>query len=482
MLNWSIVTVPLHQFFRTVALVLPILSSFCLLSATDTVRPNVIILFIDDMGYADPSCFGNPLIETPSIDSLSEAGLMLTNFYVNSPICSASRTALSTGQYQQRWRINSFLNSRKANVNRRMAHFLEPSSYHTGQLFQDNGYSTAHFGKWHIGGGRDVGDAPLPSEYGFDESYVSFEGLGDRVIFNNGRNGEMSVELGRGKIDFAPKHETTEIYVDKAIDFINRNQSQPFYLELFTNDVHDPFLPKDGAADEYSKFSDNPEEQKFLAVLAELDRQIGRLLAHLDESRLAENTIVVFTSDNGPTDWKRYYDNGIKPPGFTGPYFGRKWSLFEGGIRMPFIVRWPGHVPAGVTDSKSVVAAFDMQRSLATLCGLELPDGKVYDGEDRASVFLGAPSARKEPIFWEYGVYPTIMPGTSEHQSPPLAMRDGNWKLLVNPDGSNPKLFNLKTDPSESKDLAESKPRKTQVMKDATFAWWSEMNEYFQNQ
>ena len=246
-------------------------------------RPNVIILFIDDMGYADPSCFGNPLVKTPHIDSLAKDGMKLTNFYVNSPICSASRTALATGQYQQRWRIHSFLNTRKSQKQNKMANWLDPGSIHTAQVFKNAGYATAHFGKWHIGGGRDVGDAPLPTEYGFDESYVSFEGLGDRVLFGNGNNAKASENLGRGKIDHAPKHATTRIYTDKSINFITRHKSRPFYLELFPNDVHDDFIPADGHAEKFADITDNPEERKFLAVLTEMDRQIGRLLKHLDD-------------------------------------------------------------------------------------------------------------------------------------------------------------------------------------------------------
>ena len=142
------------------------------------VKPNILVIFIDDMGFADPSCFGNPLIKTPHIDKLAAEGIKLTNFYVNSPICSASRVALTTGQYQGRWKIHSFLNTRAGNANRGMADYLNPSAPTTAKKLKAAGYATAHFGKWHMGGGRDVDDAPLPHAYGFDESLVSFEGLG----------------------------------------------------------------------------------------------------------------------------------------------------------------------------------------------------------------------------------------------------------------------------------------------------------------
>ncbi|MEM7213459.1 MAG: sulfatase-like hydrolase/transferase, partial [Pseudomonadota bacterium] len=326
---------------------------------------------------------------------------------------------------------------------------------------------------------RDVGDAPLPTEYGFDESYVSFEGLGDRVLFGNGRNASASEKLGRGKIDHAPKHQTTRIYTDKSIDFISRHREQPFYLELFPNDVHDGFLPADGQAEKFAKLTDNPEEQKFLAVLTEMDRQIGRLLKHLETTGLAKRTIVIFTSDNGPTDWPRYYERGIDPPGFTGPFFGRKWSLYEGGIRMPFIIRWPGRVPSGRTDDNSVVAAFDLQPTVAKLTGISTPKGKVYDGLDRSSVLLGNPSGRSQPVCWEYGVLGSISPGKKEHKSPGLAMRLGDWKLLCQPDGSEPKLFNLKQDPSERNNLTGRDPDRTKKMTAKLTSWWKQMQRNY---
>lgn len=449
------------------------------LTAFAAEKPNVIVLFIDDMGYADPSCFGNPLVQTPHIDSLAADGIKLTNFYVNSPICSASRTALSTGQYQQRWRINSFLNSRNSQKKRKMADYLETSAYHTAQVFKDAGYRTAHFGKWHLGGGRDVDDAPHPTAYGFDESYVSFEGLGDRLLFENGKLADMSAALGQGEIIRVQKRDTTRIYVDKAIEYISRVENAPFYLEVFPNDVHDAFLPSPEAVASYSEITDNIEEQKFLAVLVEMDRQIGRLLIHLKEEGLSNNTLVIFTSDNGPTDWPRYYNQGITPPGFTGPFFGRKWSLYEGGIRMPFIARWPGRIPAGTEDQQSVVAAIDLQQTLASLAGIETPSGKSYDGLDRSGVLLGTPSPRTEPLYWEYGIYGTLKPGKAEHESPVLAMRQGSMKYLSNPDGSNAQLYDLSQDPGEKNNLLHSLPKTSEKMRSSLLAWWSEMETYF---
>jgi arylsulfatase A-like enzyme len=246
-------------------------------------------------------------------------------------------------------------------------------------------------------------------------------------------------------------------------------------VNVFPNDVHDPHEPSDKQYDKWWNSSENPYEQKFFAVLDEMDRQIGRLLTAIDELDLAGNTIVILTSDNGPTDWKRYYDEKLAPPGFTGPFFGRKWSLYEGGIRMPFMIRWPERVPAGKTNDKSIVTAMDILPSLAGLLGLDVPDGVELDGIDMSNALLGEVDQRESPVFWEYGVYGGIVPGKPEHVSPQLAMRDGEWKLMMNPDGSGMKLFNLLDDCGEKHNLINASPEKAAAMRRQLDGWWSDM-------
>lgn len=432
-------------------------------------QPNILFIFIDDMGFADPSCFGNPLMKTPHIDRLAAEGIKLTNFYVNSPICSASRVALTTGQYQGRWKIHSYLNTRAGNANRGMANFLDPSAPTTAKKLKAAGYATAHFGKWHMGGGRDVDDAPLPQAYGFDESLVSFEGLGDRIISNP--NGiEKAQELGQGEIIPCTRWERIQIQTDRAIDFIKRHKDEPFYVRLFPNDVHDKHEPLPGSADKYAAVSDFQPEKDFLAVLEELDRQIGRVVDAIDKLGLAEETLIVFTSDNGPTDWPKKYLGGVKPPGFTGPYQGRKWSLFEGGVRMPFIARWKGTIPAGAEDNESVVSAIDMSPTICRLLGV--PVEADLDGIDRSDVLLGKPSARAKPVFWQYGHPHAILKGgIPENQSPTFSMRDGRWKFLVNPDGSEAQLYDLETDEGETNNLLAAEPERAASMSSEIAKW-----------
>jgi len=428
-------------------------------TAAESRPPNIVFIFIDDMGYADPSCFGNPHVRTPHIDRLADQGIKLTNFYVNSPICSPSRVAVTTGQYPARWKIHSYLNTRAGNRSRGMRDFLAAEAPTTAKKLKARGYATAHFGKWHMGGGRDVDDAPLPSAYGFDESLVAFEGLGDRLLTNRKNS---SVKLGHGKIEFCERWQKTQKYTDRAIDFIQRNKQRPFYVRLFPNDVHDPHVPWPGAEEKWKTVTDNPWEQTFFAVLEEMDKQIGRLVHTIDELGLSRNTLIVFTSDNGPTDWPKYYrERGVTPPGFTGPFFGRKWSLFEGGIRMPFIARWTGKIPAGRTDHSSVMSGIDLSPTFCKLAGVELPAGEQLDGLDRSSVLLGHPAPRSRPLFWQYGApHAVLKAGKVEFQSPSFAVREGPWKFLVNPDGSEARLFHLQDDPGEQTNLLTSQPER----------------------
>jgi arylsulfatase A-like enzyme len=442
-------------------------------------KPNIVVIFIDDMGFADPSCFGNPLIKTPHIDKLAAEGIKLTNFYVNSPICSASRVAITTGQYQGRWKIHSYLNTRAGNANRGMADYLDSSAPTTAKKLKAAGYATAHFGKWHMGGGRDVDDAPLPQAYGFDESLVSFEGLGDRVI-SNPKGVERARALGHGKVIPCERWERMRIQTDRTIDFIRRHRGGPFYVRLFPNDVHDRHVPLPGSADKFKSVSDDPYVRDFFAVLEEMDKQIGRVIATVDELNLGKKTLILFTSDNGPTDWPKKYKTG-PPAGFTGPFRGRKWSLFEGGIRMPFIARWTGKIPAGIKDTTSVMSAIDLSPTICQFAGVSVEDD--LDGLDRGDVLLGKGSRRAQPVFWQYGHPHAILKGgRPEHQSPTFAMRDGRWKFLINPDGSEAQLFDLEADEGEATNLFSRQPKRGAAMAARISAWAKDLEFAFDNE
>jgi arylsulfatase A-like enzyme len=433
-------------------------------------RPNIVFVFIDDMGYGDLSCTGNTDVETTNIDRLARQGIRFTQFYVASPICSPSRVGILTGQYPARHRIHSYLASRARNRARGMADFLDPKAPSLARHFQKAGYATAHFGKWHMGGGRDVDDAPLPQAYGFAESLVSFEGLGDRVLPPGGLS-RQSEKLNKGKIIHAPKHRLTEIYVDRAIAFLGKHKDQPIYLHLWLNDVHDAHVPRPELLEKYKKFAANPYVQRFYAVLDEMDRQIGRLVQAIDDLGLAERTLIVLTSDNGPTAWPRYYKEGYAPPGSTGGFRGRKWSLYEGGIRMPLIARWKGKIPAGKVDDQTILHALDLFPTFSHLAGLD-PTPKGLEGENLSQAFLGTPTVRKKPIFWEYGRdASSLRPGAKEDQSPNLAMRSGRWKLLMNDDGSRVELYDFSRSTKERDNVAGDHPEVIRQLSERLLAW-----------
>lgn len=423
-------------------------SAFIPAEAQKQNKPNVIIIFIDDMGYGDLTCYGNTQIKTKNIDALAKQGTKYTQFYVNSPVCSPSRVAMMTGQYPARHNFYTYLAERKKNVENKMPDFLPATVPTLAKMLHANGYATAHIGKWHLGGGRDVDDAPLPTEYGFDKSFTSFEGLGDRTLHLDDDLNKQSAKLGRGKITEAPQHKQTEIYVDSILAFIKRNNQKPYFINFWPNDVHDFYHPIEGTEKKFASITDNVEQQKFLATLQEFDNQIGRLMNELKKMDKLKNTIILLTSDNGPTDWPRYYKDGGEPPCSAGDLHGRKWSLYEGGIRVPFIAVWPGKIPAGKVNNSNVMSVIDLAPTVAGLTKTKTSSGYQPDGEDESEILLGKNKKTSKDIYWYYNNKP--LPGKKENISPTLAMRSGKWKLLMEPDGTNKQLYDLEKDHRET--------------------------------
>ena len=285
---------------------LPVLCSLALLAPAHAGKPNIVVVFIDDMGWGDFSCFGNEAAETRHIDRLASEGMRFEQFYVNSPICSPSRTALSTGQYPQRWKITSYLSGRKHNDQRGMAQWLDPKAPMLARSLKKAGYATGHFGKWHMGGQRDVDDAPSITAYGFDTSLTNFEGMGPKLLpltlkpgqspENPGRIWEKAERLGDG-YRWMQRSKITGGFVDEAIRFISKagDEKKPFYVNLWPDDVHGPFWPP------VDKWGDGSKRDLYLAVLEEMDRQLGKLFDHIrGNAVLRENTLVLVCSDNGP--------------------------------------------------------------------------------------------------------------------------------------------------------------------------------------
>ncbi len=422
-------------------------------------RPNIIFLLTDDMGYGDPGCYGGKFAPTPNIDHLCQEGTRFQQYYVDSPLCSPSRTALLTGMFPARWNITNYLQTRAGNRASECADFLDPKAPSIARTLKAAGYTTGHFGKWHMGGGRDVTEAPKFSEYGFDEHISTFE------------SPEPDPDITSTHWIWAPsdkvkRWDRTRYFIDKALDFLSRHKGEPCYVNIWPDDVHTPWVPSQERLAEYPEGPSGPEDRRsFSAVLDEYDRQVGRLLTGLKQLGLEENTILIFSSDNGPMpSFQHARTAGLR---------GCKDSLYEGGTREPFIVRWPGHIPAGRFDQKTVIHGADLFPTLCAFAGAQLPAGIPFDGEDMSPSILGQSQTRHRPIFWEYGRNTNkafAYPGGKD-RSPNVAVREGSWKLLVNADATDAQLYNLDSDPHETTNVAYSEPETATRLKQMALEW-----------
>jgi len=429
--------------------------------------PNVIFVLIDDMGYADLTCYGETRVHTREIDRLAAEGIRFTQYYVNCPICSPSRTALLTGQYPARWKITSYLASRAENRRRGMAQWLDPAAPTLARQLKAAGYTTGHFGKWHMGGQRDVGDAPLINEYGFDRTLTTFEGLGDRVLpILDSYDGKPpkkyalgSDKLGRGKITWMDRSVVTTAFADAALQFIKdaEKAGHPFYVNVWPDDVHSPFFPPKALR------GDGTKKSLYLGVVQATDDQLRPLFDYVRNSpKLRDNTLIIVSSDNGP-------EPGA---GSAGPFRGHKGNLYEGGIREPLVVWGPGLVDKraeGTTNESTVVAGVDLLPSLLDLTGAKPAAGELMDGEDLSASLLGKEKqVRRRPLLW---LRPPDRPGPADDPFPDLAVREGDWKLLVNEDGSKPQLYDLSNDIAEANNLAAREPQRVAQLKKMVLDW-----------
>lgn len=438
-------------------------------------RPNVLFILVDDMGFADLSIMGNRKIETPHLDKLAREGALLTRFYDAAPICSPSRAGFFTGRYPGELGFVTFINDRASNAAFGQADWLDPKVPNIARLLHGAGYATAHFGKWHLGGGRDIGDAPWPTAYGFDESFTTFEGLGPRVLVSDEERklADMSGALGQGPTFYEVKSNLTQLYASKTLDFVSRNKNKPWFVQLWLNDVHDPWAPDEAQLKEIQGKGANADDDRYLASIVKMDRTLGNLFDRLKDMGQFENTLIVFTSDNGPSASQRYYKNGATAPGSVLALRGRKGSLFEGGIRQPLIVSWPDHVKAGLRDERTVAQGVDLLPTIASAAGIDRPAGTP--GIDLGPAIGGTPITKRPPLFWSFGS-PTAErkpagPSQPRDRAPTLAIRDGHWKLLAQPDGSDVQLYDLDADPGENTNLAERQKRVRERLLKPLLAW-----------
>ena len=409
--------------------------------------PNIVFMFADDLGYGDLACYGHPYARTPAIDQLAKEGTRFTHFYVTGVTCNPSRTGLMTGLFPARFPKYA-------------ADFGFGDRVTITELLKKRGYRTGHFGKWHIG--PDDSDGT----YGIDQV--------------------KTIGKSRGR----SKGRDDDLY-SAAIDFIKENRDRPFYVNVWGHATHFPVNTPADLADQFNdvtvdrrdfsptmqhKFDEclkiggdlDESMRQYLGDVYQIDLNVGRVLQVLDELGLRENTIVVFSSDHGPAPvilakkGARKFSNNML--GYAGHFRGGKHEQYEGGTRVPFIIRWPDKVNAGRVDTTNVCSFIDWLPTLCAIAGIEvLP--KELDGEDVSAILLGTDRERTKPLFWK----------SSATGSTP-AMRVGKWKLhLPRKNRGQTELYDLSVDLSESNDIAEAHPEVVGRLESSLRAWVAEL-------
>jgi arylsulfatase A-like enzyme len=449
------------------------LAAPCLLAAETPAtanKPNVIFILTDDQGWADAKFAGHPYVKTPNLDRLAAEGTWFKRFYVAATVCSPSRCGFMTSHFPARHEIHGHFADHAQNARRHMPDWLDPKAVTVTKLLRDAGYATAHFGKWHLGHGAG---APTPGEYGIDAH---------RTVNSSGPS------LGDESKEPFFRARSTGLIVDETIKFIEAHKDGPFYANVWTLLPHAPLKPTPEQLAVYADLApraDDPafggwmqkylgnakhlksQMQVFCASLTDLDTQIGRLLDALDKLKLADNTIIFLSSDNGPEDYRvgNAANGGV---GSTGPLRARKRSMYEGGIRTFSLVRWPGHVAAGRVDDTSVLGGVDWLPTVCKLAGVPVPAEVQPDGEDVSDIWLGSSRPRGKPLMWEW-LFPVA--GGGEYQPPRLAIRDGDWKLFVNHDGSGAELYDIPKDIGEQHNVAAGHPDVVKTLTAKALAW-----------
>ena len=404
--------------------------------ALNDTPPNIVLFYVDDLGYGDLSGYGHPNNYTPRLDQLALEGAKLTGFYTAASVCTPSRASLLTGRYPIRFGM-----ARNEGPDTKGG--MPPEEYTLAEALKDVGYRTAAFGKWHLGSV----DGHFPTQHGFDEYFG--------ILYSNDMmppwvQTERPLHLYRNTepTDEYPVDQTTltKRYTEEAIRFIKEDREEPFFVYVPHAMPHLPIYAS-------NEFNGTSQGGLYGDVIEEIDWSVGQVLDALEEEGLSDNTLFIFTSDNGPWNMlppRMYETEEVEKwhAGTQGPFRGSKASSWDGGHRVPFIIRWPGQIPAGIHRT-SMATNMDLYTTLINIAGASLPDDRPIDGKDMMSLLLNdAPSSH------EYFYYFRNL--NLE------AIRDASWKLHVKPmpgiDGIEPQLFNLHEDPYERFNVAENHP------------------------
>jgi arylsulfatase A len=401
--------------------------------AADSARPNLVVIFADDLGINDLACYGRMDQPTPNLDRLAGEGLRFTSAYCAQPICSPSRAALLTGKHPARLHITTFLPGRPDAKSQKLLHpqiamQLPLAEKTLAEVLKEQGYATACIGKWHLGG-PNFG----PEKQGFDFVHAG-----------QANTTPSADEGGKGEFDLTAQAEK----------FIDQHKDGPFFLYLPHNTPHIPLAAK---AELVARHKDafNPV---YAAMMETMDDCVGRILKKLDQHGLTGRTIVLFTSDNGGL---HVHEFAGTPSTHNRPFRGGKGFLYEGGLRIPAILRWPGHLKPAVVDWPLVNT--DWMPTLLTLMGVPVPEG--LDGVNVAGALEGTAPPASRKLFWHFPHY------NNQGGRPAGAVRDGDWKYIVYYDTEKAELYNLKDDPSETKNLAADESQRSSELARLHKAW-----------
>jgi len=474
------------------------------LNASNDPPPNIVYLLVDDLGYGDVdlendelNVFKNPHIETPHLAKLARQSLVFTNHYAASPVCSPSRAGLLTGRAPTRANINLYINDLKDNN----THFLHGSEITIPELLKTKGYQTAIFGKWHLNGANwedpqawTSWTGSFPKQQGFEHGMVTKEDPHfTRKLHVNTQKHPGDFFTVEGKPVGPIKGYSSDIITDHAIDWLNaqKRTDDPFFLYLSYDAVH----IRIAAADQYTNMynTGNARRDEYYANVTHLDDAIGRFVRHLDDMGLAENTIVFFSSDNGPDVWKQW-DATYFCHGTSYPLMGQKYQLWEGGVRVPGMVRWVGQINPGISHEPN--STLDVLPTVCELAGITMPQDREFDGISILDHITESKTIkRNKPLYWQFDYprsyqktngegYERKIVGTSmynKHFQPRVSIRSGDYVLMGLSDEPYSKptrfeLYDITQDVEQENDISKSNPEIAEKLRKRMLEMYDEVN------
>ncbi len=417
--------------------------------AAPAARPNIVLIITDDVGYGDIGRYGAADIKTPNIDSIGRDGVRFTDFYANAPLCSPTRAGLVSGRYQQRFAVEAAL----GNANTAAAtQGLPADGGSMPQQLKKGGYATALIGKWHLG----YLPERSPAAHGYDYFYGYKSGY---IDYYQHTGGDGQPDFFENDRPITEDGYSTDLFTAKSVRFIEQNAQQPFFLEVAYNAAHWPYQVPDkpsvaiGNARHLQPHDDATSTRAdYVAIMERADQGVGQILRTLDRLNLSSNTIVIFTNDNGG-EWLSS----------NAPLFHRKWTLWEGGIRVPTLIRWPGHIaPGRVTPQVGIT--MDLSASILAAAGVTIPADTKYDGINLFPILEGKAPVVERTLYWR-----TLAGGFQQR-----AIRKGDMKLIV--DGNATLLFDVRKDTGERNDLAKRQQALANSLRPLLNAWEADVD------